>query len=72
MSSIRGRIHNGVVVFETPLSLPEGTEVVVSPLNGTDNRPLGEALISFSGIVKGGPTDIARNHDHYLSLVARS
>jgi len=27
---------------------------------------LREGLLAFSGIVKGGPSDMARNHDHYL------
>ena len=27
---IRGRVHNGVVVLEGELPLPEGTEVIVS------------------------------------------
>jgi hypothetical protein len=30
---IRGRVHNGVVVFDTPNALPEGTAVTVTLRN---------------------------------------
>jgi hypothetical protein len=29
-------------------------------------RQLHQTLLKFSGIIRGGPTDLARNHDHYL------
>jgi hypothetical protein len=31
--SFQGHIHNGVVVFDEPAALPEGTKVRVEPLN---------------------------------------
>jgi hypothetical protein len=33
-TSYQGRIHNGVVVFDPPALLPEGTLVRVEPVNG--------------------------------------
>ena len=32
--SFQGRIHNGVVIFDEAVSLPEGTQVRVEPLTG--------------------------------------
>lgn len=40
----RGRVKNGVIVFDEPLSLPEGTQVIVqlaasvSPQSGEDKQ----------------------------------
>jgi hypothetical protein len=70
----RGHIENGVVVLEPGARLAEGTQVRVEPLPAAEDaaevpedvRQLREGLLRFSGIVKGGPTDLARNHDHYL------
>jgi hypothetical protein len=70
----RGRVKNGVVVLEGGVRLREGMDVRVEPIGepetvaaGTqEERQLREGLSSFSGVVKGGPSDFARNHDHYL------
>lgn len=69
----RGRVKNGVVVLEAGVRLQEGMDVRVEPLEaqGTSENPgqvqqLREGLLSFSGVVKDGPSDLARNHDHYL------
>ena len=40
---IRSRIHNGVVVLEGELPLPEGTEVIVSSRGGARNKAGREA-----------------------------
>jgi hypothetical protein len=70
----RGRVKNGVVVPEPGARLQEGMDVRIEPVaeakdtaqesNGA--RQLREGLLSFSGIIKEGPSDLARNHDHYL------
>ena len=70
----RGRVRNGVVVLEQGVRLREGTDVRVEPVEETKNTPdaspepreLREGLLSFSGVIKEGPSDLARNHDHYL------
>ncbi len=70
----RGRVINGVVVLESGVRLREGTDVRVEPVEKTqdvaersqEERQLREGLLSFPGVVKEGPSDLARNHDHYL------
>ena len=63
----KGHVQNGVVVLDEPVSLPEGAEVRVEPLEKEDGfRALREGLLKLAGTVKGMPPDMARNHDHYL------
>jgi hypothetical protein len=70
----RGRVENGVVVLEPGIHLREGTDVRVEPVGDTERVPgdsheanqLREGLLSFSGVIKEGPSDLARNHNHYL------
>jgi len=57
----RGHIEKGVVIFDEPVALPNGTKV-----NVTLARMLAERLRSAIGVAKGLPPDLARNHDHYL------
>ena len=75
----RGRVENGVVVLEPGAHLREGTDVRVEPVPETQSaaegsgkvRQLREGLLGFSGIIKDGPSDLARNHDHYLHGMPR-
>lgn len=69
----RGRVKNGVVVLESGVRLQEGMDVRVEPVEAekaadspAEAQRLREGLLSFSGVVKEGPSDLARNHDHYL------
>jgi hypothetical protein len=70
----RGRVRNGVVVLESGVRLREGMDVRVEPVEEAQEAPpdsqearqLREGLLSFSGVIKEGPSDLARNHDHYL------
>jgi len=70
----RGRVKNGVVVLESGVRLREGMDVRVEPVEETvsaaagsqESRQLREGLLAFSGLIKEGPSDLARNHDHYL------
>lgn len=70
----KGRVENGVVVLEPGAHLREGMDVRVEPVpeaegmveNSQELRQLREGLMGLSGVVKGGPADLARNHDHYL------
>jgi len=70
----RGQVKNGVIVLESGVRLREGMDVRVEPVDSNGDLPadaqetqdLREGLLSFSGLVKDGPSDLARNHDHYL------
>lgn len=61
-----GTVKNGVIVLEDSEKLPEGTRVRVVPVAESDQETLGQRLLKFAGIAKGLPSDMARNHDHYL------
>ena len=62
-----GTVKGGVVVLEGSPPLEEGTLVSVEPLPSPSRRAtLGQRLKRFSGSAKGLPSDMARNHDHYL------
>ena len=63
----KGTVKGGVVVLESASSLPDGTEVRVEPVKEPDDmKSLREGLLKFAGTAKGLPSDLARNHDHYL------
>jgi len=68
----RGHMENGVIVLNPPADLPEGIEVEVRVV-GEGGEPLAdetptlyEQLKDVIGIADGLPSDLARNHDHYL------
>jgi hypothetical protein len=74
----RGWVKNGVVVLESGVRLRDGTAVRVEPVEETERaaasqeaRQLREGLQAFSGVIKEGPSDLARNHDHHLHGTAR-
>ena len=75
----RGRVENGVIVLEPGAHLREGTEVRVEPVPENQAAAAGsgelgqlhEGLLGFSGIIKEGPCDLARNHDNYLHGMPR-
>lgn len=69
----RGRVKNGVVLLEAGVRLQEGMDVRVEPVevesageSPAETQQLREGLMSFSGVVEDGPSDLARNHDYYL------
>ncbi|MBN1421695.1 MAG: hypothetical protein JXP34_23175 [Planctomycetes bacterium] len=63
----RGRVRDGKVILEEGVTLAEGTEVVVEPVGpAREIGSLGEGLLNLAGIVKGLPSDLARNHDQYI------
>jgi hypothetical protein len=64
----RGTVKNGVVVLEPDAALPDGTEVKVEPASGPT---IFEKLGRLAGRAKGLPTDMARNHDHYLHALPK-
>jgi hypothetical protein len=64
----RGTIRNGVVELEDGNGLPDGTVVRVEPLEEPgDGGGGGRAkLKALAGVIDDLPSDLARNHDHYL------
>ena len=70
----RGRVKNGVVVLEPGVRLREGMDVRVELVEKAEGvaedsrelRQLREGLLSFSGVIQEGPSDLARNQDHYF------
>jgi hypothetical protein len=65
--TLKGVVHNGVVVLEAPSVLPEGTPVAVNPLprKKKNKENIAKVLLSFAGAGKNLPPDLAENHDHY-------
>jgi hypothetical protein len=61
----RGRVKDGVVVF-TETSPPEGSDVRVLVSEAADQPSIWQKLKKYSGVVRGLPKDMARNHDHYI------
>jgi hypothetical protein len=71
--TLHGHVHNGVIVLDNQLPLPEGAAVQVqivvppSPPRQDEEIPtLAERLKDFIGILEDLPEDAASNHDHYL------
>ncbi len=63
-----GHVRNGVVVLDEATGLPEGAQVQVALPPSMEESTLGARLMKFSGKLEGLPTDLARNHDHYLRV----
>lgn len=64
--SFQGHVHNGVVVFDEPVALPEGTAVRVERVEAPVRRTLAERFKNVIGAGVDLPEDLAKNHDHYL------
>lgn len=64
----RGEVKNGVVVLKEGVKLSDGTEVRVEPVSPDEReRPrVYERLAELAGKAKDLPSDLARQHDHYL------
>jgi hypothetical protein len=61
-------LENGLVELEGKPSLPAGTEVTVRLASevSPDLLKLRETLLKYAGTVEGLPSDLAKNHDHYI------
>ena len=77
--TIEGHIEKGVVVFDQPVSLPDGTAVRVEVVPAPSERPstaesTGHFLKHYKNVI-GSVTDMcpdaALNHDHYLYGLAK-
>jgi hypothetical protein len=63
----RGKVKAGAVILDSPLALPDGTEVNIAPIEPTDSTlTWGEVFRDEIGTAKGLPDDFAENHDHYI------
>jgi len=70
--SFTGHVQNGVVVFDEPVTLPEGTavEVAVREVHGSDSNKsptLWDRLKDVVGKADGLPADASVRTDHYLT-----
>lgn len=74
--TLHGHIHNGEIVFDAQVALPEGAsvrvEIVTPPASSSGTATviatptLLERLGDIVGAVDDLPTDGARNLEHYL------
>lgn len=64
--SLQGHIENGVVAFDEPMSLPDGTAVRAEPVSEPAPRTLAERFKNVIGAGIDLPQDLAKNHDVYL------
>jgi hypothetical protein len=63
----RGRVKDGGVVLDAPLTLPDGTEVNIAPVDQESAPPTwAEVFRDVIGKAEGLPDDMAENHDHYI------
>ena len=66
----RGSVKNGQIILKGSPALPEGAPVKVEVAATTKRRKhrltIGEKLLKIAGTAKGLPSDLAKNHDHYL------
>ena len=65
----RGKVKNGVVVFDNGAALEDDTEVRIEPIPfstpGATNRT-GQLFEAGDRAKPTGLKDLARNHDHYV------
>ena len=61
-----GHVQNGVVVFDQPVTLPNGTEVKVQVVTPANRKTLAERFEGLIGAVSDLPEDLAAQHDHYV------
>jgi hypothetical protein len=63
--SFTGIVENGKVVLPPEVHLPSGTKVRVETVEPEGNA-LSDPLQAFIGVFDDLPTDLAKNHDHYI------
>jgi hypothetical protein len=63
---LEGVVSNGVIIPDSPTTLPEGTRVRISPaISSGKPQPFGKRYLQFKGTIPGLPTDLAAQHDHH-------
>lgn len=63
---LRGHVQNGVVIFDAPVVIADGTEVQIEIVVPVAPRSLAERLAGVIGKAEGLPEDASRNVNHYL------
>lgn len=63
--TLDGTVKNGVVIFDSPAPLPDGTRVRVM-VESEGKKPTLAGLLKYAAILDDLPSDMARNHDHYI------
>ena len=66
-----GHVHNGKIVFDPPVLLPEGAKVRVvvdtpAPPPTLETGTLYDRLRHLDGAIADLPPDFAAQHDHYI------
>jgi hypothetical protein len=69
--SFEGHIHNGVAIFDEPVSLPDGMKVRIVPVIDparipAERKSLAERYKDVIGSADDLPSDMAEKHDQYL------
>ena len=64
--TLEGVVHQGTVVLENGAEIPDGTRVQVIVPERADPQPTFQSLLELAGTVNDLPSDMARNHDHYI------
>jgi hypothetical protein len=65
--TLEGIVQNGVIVPTNGATLPNGTGVkIVVESESEAPQTAKELLMQFAGCMTGLPSDMARNHDHYI------
>ena len=59
-----GHIRNGAVVLNEPVRLPDGSQVLIQPVE--EPATLGELFREVAGKGKNLPDDGSIQHDHYI------
>lgn len=67
----RGHIRNGAVVLDEPVRLPDGSRVLIHPVeapaSAAESAPtLGDLFRDVAGQGKDLPDDGSVQHDHYI------
>lgn len=66
--SFTATVENDTIKLPPGVHLPDGTKVTVVPPEQAQEEQLPtlyEVFAPFVGCIKGGPADLAENHDHY-------
>jgi hypothetical protein len=74
--TFQGTVQNGVIILEGGACLPDGTTVTIVPSLGNQLRDESETSTIGKELAELGrwaemqtcnlPSDLAKNHDHYL------
>ena len=65
--TLRGHVKNGGVILDTPVELPDGTDVEVDLRPMTDQGPtFYERYRQIIGTTEGLPADFSVEHDYYI------